>query len=84
MVMESHESWERVNEGLSRAASCCRELAVMTNVKDWTELSKQFILMRKKAKFMYDSAPLSEVQVMAIVSEIELAQKAAALMRAHG
>lgn len=78
--MQSTESWERVWEGLSRAASCCRELGILTTIKDWGELSKQFLIMRKKAKAMYDGAPLSEVEIMVLVSQIENAQKMAGLM----
>jgi len=79
--MQSHESWERVAEGLSRAASCCRELHIVTKIKDWGELSNQFLIMRKKAKAMYDGKPLSEVEVMVLVAEIETAQKLAGMLR---
>ena len=79
--MQSAESWERIWEGLGRAASCCRELGALTTINDWTDLSNQFLIMRKKAKAMYDGAPLTEVQVMAIVSEIETAQKMAGLLK---
>lgn len=81
MVMEAPESWERVDLGLQRAASCCRELAVMTHINAWVDLSKQLLLMRKKAKVMYEGAPLSEVQVQALVTNMEIAQLAAEQMR---
>lgn len=81
--MESSESWERFWEGLTRAASCCRELGVMTNVPAWKELSAQFLLMREKGQKMYKSAPLTELQVMTIVTEIETAQKLSAGMTVH-
>lgn len=84
MVMEANESFERIYEGLTRAASCCRELAVMTTINSWVDLSKQLLLMRKKAKFMYDSAPLSEVEVQALVTNMEIAQLAAERMRQMG
>ena len=61
-MMESSESWERVWESLGRAASCCRELHIVTKIKDWGELSDQFLIMRKKAKAMYDGKPLSETE----------------------
>ena len=80
-MMESSESFERVSEGLQRAASCCRELNIITKIKDWGELSNQFLIMRKKAKAMYDGKPLSEVEVMVLVSQIENAQKMAGLLK---
>lgn len=76
--MQSHESFERVWEGLSRAASCCRELGVTTKINSWFDLSHQLLLMRKKAKIMYEGSPLSEVQVQALVTNMEIAQLAAA------
>ena len=79
--MNGHESLERVLEGLQRAASCCRELYIVTKIKDWGELSNQFLIMRKKAKAMYDGKPLSEVEVMVLVAEIETAQKLAGMLR---
>ena len=79
--MNTHESWERLNEGLQRTASCCRELGVMTNVKDWTALSNQLLLMLKKARVMYRGAALTEIEVQTMVTEMEIAQKAAALMK---
>lgn len=74
MVMESPESWERIDHGLDRAASCCRELARMLDAHEWRGLSRELLLMRKKAKFMYDSAPLSESEVNALVTKMEIAQ----------
>lgn len=82
--MNNHESFERIAEGLSRAASCCRELVSMTGIPQWKEVSRQLLLMRKKAKFMYESAPLTEMQIQALVAEMEVAQKMAAAMRANG
>ena len=82
--MLNSESWERIDHGLQRAASCCREMCILTKVNDWVELSKQFLLMRQKAKAMYLAAPLTEVEVMALVAEMEMAQKLAGLMRAQG
>ena len=79
--MQSSESFERIWESLGRAASCCRELHIVTKIKDWGELSNQFLIMRKKAKAMYDGKPLSEVEVMTLVSQIENAQKAAGMLR---
>ena len=81
MVMESNESFERVSEGLHRAASCCRELHIVTKIKDWGELSNQFLIMRKKAKAMYDGNPLSEVEVQILVANMEAAQKDAGMLR---
>lgn len=84
MVMESQESFERIWEGLTRAASCCRELGKMTTINSWFDLSKQLLIMRKKAQFMYDSAPLSEIEVQALVTNMEIAQLAAHNMRQMG
>lgn len=77
MVMESNESWERFYQGLTRAASCCRELGVMTSVPSWKELSKQLLLMRDRGQVMYKGSALTEMQVMALVTDMEIAQKAA-------
>lgn len=76
-MMNSHESMERVTEGLNRAASCCRELGAMTNVADWKALSDQFILMRKKAIELYKGGELPEFQVQKLADDIEIAQKMA-------
>lgn len=84
MVMKSNESFERLYEGLTRAASCCRELGAMTTINSWVDLSKQLLIMRKKAKFIYDSAPLSEVEVQALVTNMEIAQLAANNLRQMG
>jgi hypothetical protein len=81
MVMESNESWERIDQGLSRAASCCRELGALTSINSWHDLSKQLLIMRKKARVMYESAPLSEVQVQVLVTNMEIAQLAAENLR---
>lgn len=79
--MLNAESFERVSEGLHSAASCCREMAALTSINAWIDLSNQFLIMRKKAKTMYESAPLNEVQIQAMVLEMEVAQKASAMMR---
>lgn len=84
MVMESNESWERVDSGLRRAASCCRELGKMTSINAWFDVSRQLLLMLKNARFMYDSAPLTEPEVMALVTNMEVAQKAASIMAQNG
>lgn len=72
--MTSHESFERLWEGLTRAASCCRELGKMTTINSWFDLSRQLLITRQKAKVLYESAPLSEVQVNALVTNMEIAQ----------
>lgn len=79
--MNSHESMERIDQGLLKAASCCRELCVATKINAWIDLSKQLLIMRNKAKVMYDGAPLSEVQVNVMVTNMEIAQIAAARVR---
>ena len=84
MVMENKESFERVVEGLARAASCCRELALATKINDWVDLSKQFLLMQKKAKAMYAGGALTESQVLKLTMDIETAQIAAAQLRELG
>ena len=73
-MMNTHESFERIDHGLSRAASCCRELAVMAKIPAWNDLSRQLLIMRKKAKVMYAEPPLHENQVMALVTQMEIAQ----------
>ena len=83
MVMETNESWERVDEGLKRAASCCRELCVFTKVNDWVDLANQFLLRRKKAKAMYNAAALTESQVLSLTMDMETAQIAAAKLREY-
>lgn len=81
MVMETPESWERFDQGLLRAASCCRELGAMTTINSWFDLSKQLLIMRKKGRSIYEAAPLSETEVLALVTNMEIAQLAAAHMR---
>lgn len=80
-MMQASESFERCWEGLTRAASCCRELCVMTSIHSWVDLSKQLLIMRQKVKALYDGAPLSEVQVQTMVTNMEIAQLAAARVR---
>lgn len=77
MVMESPESWERFTEGLTRAASCCRELAKMNDAKEWKDLSVQLLLMLKKGRKFYEGVPLTEMEVMNLVTNMEMAQKLA-------
>lgn len=72
--MNSNESFERLWEGLSRAASCCRELGVMTTLPAWKEFSKQLIIMRHNGKVMRESPALSEPEINAIVTNMEIAQ----------
>lgn len=84
MVMETNESFERYEQGLLRAASCCRELGKMTNVKDWKNLSRQLMIMLNQGRVIYQSAPLTELQVMALVTNMEIAQLAAQNMRRMG
>ena len=81
--MNNQESFERIDQGFLRAASCCRELAVMTKINAWVDLAKQFLVMRNKAKAMYEGVPLTEIQVHALVMEMEIAQKMSAAMRAN-
>lgn len=75
--MRQNESLERFVEGLTRAASCCRELGLITQIPAWKELSKQLLIMRDKGRFMYKSAPLSEKDILILVANIEMAQKLA-------
>lgn len=82
--MTSHESWERYWEGLGRAASCCRELGIMTKITAWGDLSKQLLIMRKKGQAIYKGPSLTEVQVLALVTDMEIAQKLAAMMGQNG
>lgn len=83
-MMQSSESWERVCEGLNRAASCCRELGAMTKINAWFNLSRQLLIMRQKAKVMYEGEALTELQVQALVTNMEIAQIAAAQMSGNG
>lgn len=75
--MRQNESLERVNEGLSRAASCCRELAKMLDAKEWRDMSHQLLVMRQKILKFYKEPPLTEIQVLGLVTQMELAQKLA-------
>lgn len=79
--MTTQESFERLIEGLCCAASCCRELGVMTKIGAWGGLSKQLLITANKSKEMYKEKPLSEFQVLKLVTEIEDAQKLASMMR---
>lgn len=78
--MNSHESWERYEEGLLRAASCCRELGVLTKSNEWTEMSRQLLIMRDKGLTIYKAKPLNELQVQSLVADMEIAQKIAHAM----
>lgn len=75
--MEAKESLERIDLGLCRAASCCRELAVLNDATEWKDLSAQLLLMRKKALAIYNGTKLSEGQIQGLLSQMEMAQKLA-------
>lgn len=81
--MEQKESFERLYEGLARAASCCREFGAMSGVVAWKNLSAQLLLTRDKALALYKSGPLPEAQVIALVQKIEDAQRMAKNMTRH-
>lgn len=83
MVMENSESLERVLEGLSRAASCCREMAKMLDAHEWKDLSAQLIIMRQKVLKIYKALPLTEMEVLNLVANMEMAQKAAQRNTVH-
>jgi hypothetical protein len=83
-MMEAAESYERVWESLTRAASCCRELAILTKADEWRQMSQQIIIMRDKAREIYSGAPLTEVQVMNLVAQMEEAQLSAHVARQMG
>ena len=76
-MMEPKESLERIDLGLLRAASCCRDLAVMLDAIEWRDLSAQLLIMRKKAIAIYKAAPLTEAQINGLVDRMEMAQKIA-------
>lgn len=82
-MMESKESLERVDLGLSRAASCCRELAKILDAHEWRDLSKQLLIMRKKVLRIYSEPPLTEIQVQGLITQMELAQRLAQNMSVH-
>jgi hypothetical protein len=75
--METNESWERFEQGLLRAASCCRELGKMLDAQEWKDLSVQLLVMLKKGKKFYHGRALTELEVMNLVTNMELAQKLA-------
>ena len=81
MVMEAKESYERWCAGLSKAASCCRELGVITTIKDWKFLSAELIKLRDNGMKFYKEAPLKESEVLILLMQIEDAQRAAAAMQ---
>lgn len=83
MVMESPESWERFEQGLKRAASCCRELAKMLDAQEWRDISHQLLTMLKKGRAIYKSPPLTEPEVLSLVAQMELAQKLAQHSSVH-
>lgn len=80
MVMEAKESVERIDLGLSRAASCCRELAKMLDASEWKHLSRELLKMREKALRFYKEPPLTEPQIINLVTQMEIAQKNARMM----
>lgn len=75
--MTSSESLERVVEGLSRAASCCRELAKITDSLEWKDVSRQLLIMRQKVLGIYRGPSLTEAEVLVLVANMELAQRQA-------
>jgi hypothetical protein len=79
-MMQAKESFERWVLGLTRAASCCRELAVITDATEWKNLSAQLLIMRDKGQAIYKAVPLTEFEVQSLVKNMEIAQKASQLM----
>lgn len=74
MTMESNESLERISEGLSRAASCCRELAKMLDATEWKQLSRELLRMREKSLRFYKEPALTEPQILGLLAQMEMAQ----------
>lgn len=70
------ESLERVLEGLSRAASCCRELGKIVDAQEWKDLSGQLLIMRQKVLVLYKGKPLTEGEIIGLVTKMEIAQRA--------
>ena len=77
MVMEAAESWERYEQGLLRAASCCRELARMLDAEEWKQMSRELLTMLNKGRAIYSAAPLTEAEILNLTSRMELAQRQA-------
>ncbi len=82
-MMESKESFERFEQGLLRCASCCRELAKMLDAHEWKSLSAELLKMLNQGRAIYKSEPLTEMQVLGLVTKIEIAQKLAQQHSVH-
>lgn len=74
MVMENFESFERFEQGLLRCASCCRELAQMLDAQEWKELSRELLLLLNKGRAIYNAVPLTELEIMNLTTQMEIAQ----------
>lgn len=83
MVMEAPESWERYEQGLLRAASCCRELARMLDAEEWRQMSHELLAMLNKGRAIYKAAPLTEAEILNLTSRMELAQRMAKQLSVH-
>ena len=57
------ESWERFNESLKRAGSCCRELSVMQNYPVWLEISESLEGLRAKGSKMAREKQISKAEL---------------------
>jgi hypothetical protein len=49
----------------------------MLDAHEWRDLSKQLILMRQRVLALYAAVPLTEMEIMSLVTRMEMAQIAA-------
>ena len=69
-MMTSHETMERFEHGLKKAASLCRQIAKARRSKAWLLLAAELDRMRDNGERLYNSRPLSRGDALGFVNKI--------------
>jgi len=67
MTMERGESFERINEGLKKAADCCRQLGAIQKNRDWNKIAFQLEQLLSNAAKIYDQKSLSRSDALNMI-----------------
>lgn len=68
--MNQNEVWERFNEGMKRAVSVCKELALVTGKPMWFQVGESLEVMRMRGHVMYNAKSLTRAETLAGVDKI--------------
>lgn len=68
--MIDKESYERVNSGLKKAASCARQMAKAQKSTAWTALATQLDEYVKRAQELYDAPAMTRAEALARIDDM--------------